>query len=201
MKDADHNASSHNQTAPLPWVVRWLAGLQPGASMLDFAAGAGRHARYAATLGLQVTAADRDVSRLQDLTDPSTVVQADLEADAWPFAGQLFDAVVVTNFLHRPRLAELTRLVAPGGWLIYQTFADGNALYGRPRNPDFLLQPGELLTVASSAGLVVAGYEHGRVGRPATAVVQRVAAWRAPEHSPGGSDTADPHPNLPGEAH
>lgn len=172
------NATSHSNSTPLPWVVRWLSLLPTGASMLDFAAGAGRHARFGISRSLRVTAADRQTDGLRDLVSSATVVETDLETQPWPFEARAFDAVVVSNFLHRPRLDELAALVAPGGWLIYQTFAQGNEQFGRPRSPDYLLGEGELLDLARRAGLVVAGYQHGQTDQPA--VVQSLAAWRAP---------------------
>jgi len=68
--------------------------------------------------------------------------------------------------------------LAPGGLLLYETFAVGNERFGRPRNPEFLLRPGELLEVAASAGLTVAAYEHGALGDPPRAMVQRICAVR-----------------------
>ncbi len=75
----------------------------------------------------------------------STFLQADLEAGTWPFAGRQFDAVVVVHYLHRPLLPLLVDALAPGGRLLYETFARGNEQFGRPRNPDFLLRPRELI--------------------------------------------------------
>ena len=68
-----------------------------------------------------------------------------MEVGAWPFPEQSFHGVVVTNYLHRPRFDRLLACLAPGGVLIYETFAIGQAKYGRPRSPDHLLAPGELL--------------------------------------------------------
>ena len=65
--------------------------------------------------------------------------------------------------------------LAPGGVLIWETFALGNERYGRPRNPDFLLRDGELLE-AVEGRLSVVAYEAGLVHRPDPAVIQRIAA-------------------------
>src|SRR5258706_11257366 len=96
--------------------------------------------------------------------------------------------VVSTNYLNRPLLRAVVAAVAPGGLLLYETFARGNERFGRPANPDFLLQPGELLA-AVAGRLVVLAYEHGQVAAPRTAVIQRIAA-RCPSaadfDSPGG---------------
>ena len=65
--------------------------------------------------------------------------------------------------------------IEPGGVLLYETFADGNEAFGRPRNPDFLLRPGELLEVAR-ARLEIIAYEQRLTDKPA--VMQRIAAFR-----------------------
>ena len=83
--------------------------------------------------------------------------------------------MVVTNYLHRPLFASLLAALAPGGVLIYETFALGNERYGRPRNPDFLLQPGELLKVAHGR-LEVIAYENLAVEAPRPALLQRMCA-------------------------
>jgi SAM-dependent methyltransferase len=170
---------SHAAAAPSGWVVRFAPRVRPGGRMLDVAAGAGRHARLFLERGHPVTAIDRDVSRL-----PShpllRAVAADLEdGSPWPLAGERFDAVVVTNYLWRPLLPAIVDAVAPGGLLVYETFAAGNERFGKPSHPDFLLQPGELLE-AMRGRLVVAAYEHGEVSAPRPAVIQRIAAVAEP---------------------
>lgn len=182
--NADHAAQG---PAGSPWVLRWLDGLPRGASVLDFAAGSGRHARAAAERGLRVLAVDRDEQALARIADSQAagspgirVRAADLESGPWPFpASERFDAVVVANYLFRPRFALLASLVAPRGLLVYETFAQGNERYGRPSNPDYLLAPGELPERADRAGLTVLGYETGVVRRPSPAVIQRLCAIRA----------------------
>lgn len=166
------------------WVLRWLEGCPPGATMLDWAAGSGRHARAAHALGLIVTAVDRDPAALDGLSDlPVERIVADLERGPWPFAHRRFDVVVCTNYLFRPRLALLAALVADGGRLIYETFAVGHERFGRPANPTFLLRDGELLDLARAAGLRVAAYEHGERAGPRPALVQRLCALRGPAHA------------------
>ncbi len=98
---------------------------------------------------------------------------ADIENGPWPYTGRQYAGVVVTNYLHRPLFPRLLESVLPGGVLIYETFAVGNEAYGRPRNPDFLLKPGELREVISNDWLVL-GYEHGLITLPKPAVIQRI---------------------------
>jgi hypothetical protein len=66
--------------------------------------------------------------------------------------------------------------LAPNGVLIYETFADGNAEFGKPSNPAFLLAPGELLEWAARHELRVIAFEDGRVESPKPALVQRICA-------------------------
>ena len=163
---------------PSDWVARFAPLAPAGGSVLDLACGGGRHTRFFLERGHRVTAIDRDISGLADLAGDTRleVVEFDLEAGApVPFAGRAFDAVVVTNYLHRPVLRDIVTAVAPGGVLLYETFALGQERFGRPHNPDFLLRPGELLGAVRGI-LRVAAYEDLVLEDRA---VQRVAAVRA----------------------
>ena len=170
----------HGAEAVSPWVERWAHLVPADATVLDVACGHGRHSRFFAQRGSRVTAVDRNAEALASLTSVAQTVEADIENGPWPFLGQTFDAVVVTNYLWRPLLPAILDCVAPGGVLLYETFAAGNEAFGKPSRPDFLLQPGELLRVC--AGLEVVAYQHGRLEAP-TRVVQRIAAAR-PGESP-----------------
>ena len=151
--------------------------------MLDLAAGSGRHSLYLAELGFSVLAVDRDAGALEVLLQSkgSLAIQIehlDLEGSIWPLADRsgLFDAMVVTNYLYRPYLDLLPDLLAEGGVLIYETFAHGNAVFGKPSNPDFLLQTGELLDFTARNGLHVLAYSDLYQAQPKPAMVQSVCA-------------------------
>ena len=107
-----------------------------------------------------------------------TTRQLDLEGEEWPLAAQVFDGIVVTNYLWRPRLPDVLALLAPGGVLIYETFMVGNAAYGKPSNPAFLLLAGELRQLAAAAGLREVEYAEGYVASPKPAMRQAVCAIR-----------------------
>ena len=143
--------------------------------MLDIAAGSGRHTKLLLDRGFRVRAVDRDVTALSTLAGPRcTVEQVDLETGGpWPLEGG-YDGIVVTNYLHRPLFPEIAGALAPGGGVIYETFALGNERFGRPSNPEFLLRPGELLDAFAS--LTVVAFEQGEISTPRSAVVQRIAA-------------------------
>lgn len=163
---------------PSAWVARF-APLVPAGEVLDLACGSGRHARHFAALNHPVLAMDRDAAALELASGPGIVTQSfDLEEQgaAWPFTARRFTGIVVTNYLHRPLVDALIKSVAPQGVLIYETFSLGNAEFGRPANPDFLLAPGELLDWAQRHGLRVLAYEDGIVDAPKRAMVQRICA-------------------------
>lgn len=174
------NTESHtiSPNPPSPWVLRFAAQESGGKTALDLACGKGRNGRWLLGRGKVVTFLDRDISGLGDLAEnPSAeIIQADLETgELFPLGSRRFDCVVVTNYLWRDILSDICAAVAPGGLLVYETFGIGNAQYGRPRNPDFLLKPGELFETVKS-DLDVIGYEHGLRTFPSNAVVQRIAA-------------------------
>jgi SAM-dependent methyltransferase len=186
-------AMAHGSGPVSPWLQRWARLLPAGGSALDLACGSGRHLRWLAAQGLQATGIDRDRAALDASADLAAsgvvrLVEADVENGPWPLAGRTFDAVVVTNYLWRPLWPHILASLAPGGVLLYETFADGNQTVGKPSRPDFLLQPGELLT--RCAGLHIVAYEHGFLDNPAR-FVQRVAAVR-----PAGADLSPPRHAL-----
>jgi SAM-dependent methyltransferase len=173
-----HAPNAHAAQQPSPWVRRHAPLLVPGSRVLDLAAGAGRHARFLASLGHAVLAVDRDAGALATLADATGVTTriVDLESGRWPLAGERFDAIVVANYLHRPTFPALLDTLSDAGVLLYETFAAGNEAFGRPSNPDFLLAPGELLERVRGR-LAVVSYEEGRIERDGgAAIVQRIAA-------------------------
>ena len=163
--------------APSAWVVRWQHLIAHGGNVLDVACGSGRHLGWLQSRGHRMTGVDRSAEALAALAPfaaaGAEIVDADIEDGPWPFEGRTFDAVIVTNYLWRPRLPDIVRALAPGGVLLYETFAAGNESVGRPARADFLLRPGELL--ATCSGLRVVAYEDGFLDGPAR-FVQRIAA-------------------------
>jgi len=203
MKNADDDAyrTRHLRiTEPSPWVRRFGPLIRKEGTVLDLACGGGRHARHFLKSGRSVVAVDRDIGALDDLRgEPrAEVIQADLEnGGPWPFVDRTFDGIVVVNYLYRPLFEDLLGTLAPGGVLIYQTFARGHERFARPRNPDHLLKSGELLELVRGRLQVVA-YEHGIVeGEPLPGVSQRICAVNDRGASCRKDGEPEPHPIRP----
>ena len=173
------------------WVKRWSHLVPAHGKVLDIACGHGRHMAWFAARGHAATGIDRSPEAIDAVRHLGEAVLADIENAPWPLmqGGQprTFDAVVVTNYLWRPLLPTIAQSVAPGGVLIYETFALGNETVGKPSRPDFLLQPGELLR--AFAQFRVIAFEEGFIDQPAR-FVQRLAAANAKTASDTALDPA-----------
>ncbi len=177
-QNARPGAHRQDPQASSPWVLRFAGRVPDGGPVLDLACGKGRHTRLFLARGHPVTAVDRDLSGIADLAGAPGLeaLEVDLE-DGRPFAlaGRRFAGVVVTDYLYPPLFPALVAAVAPGGVLIYETFARGNERFGRPRNPDHLAKPGELLEAVRGQLRVIA-YEDLIDRAPKPAARQRLCA-------------------------
>jgi SAM-dependent methyltransferase len=170
--------TSHLHGQPSVWVQRF-APLVPAGEVLDLACGYGRHSRLFAAAGHPVLAVDRESEALATIDETNiTALQVDLEnGNPWPFEKNRFSGIVITNYLYRPLFPFIFDSLADDGVLIIETFAVGNGQFGKPSNPDFLLMPGELLSLAGSyqgAPLHTIAYEDGFISQPQPAMIQRV---------------------------
>ena len=166
--------------------------------VLDLACGRGRHALAAADLGLSVLAVDRNrdfldrlaasgssqlddrIDSTQDADDVGRIetLCADLESQAPPaLEPASFGAVLVFRYLHRPLFPWIESLVAPGGFILYETFTLAQKKLGwGPRRDAFLLESGELPRLFSE--LVVEFYEAGPSNDEPSAQTARLLASR-----------------------
>ena len=165
-------------------ISKWLEDhsslFQAEDKVLDLACGSGRHSIFLAQKGCAVTAVDIDTAAIRSLgLSELNIIDADLEQGNWPFEVNTFDAILVSNYLWRPLFAPLIATLKPGGIILYETFAKGNEEYGRPKNPNFLLEEGELPAVFK--GFEVLDYYNGTRTFPQTSVRQGIAA-RKPAH-------------------
>ena len=171
---------SHNAISkPSPWVERFEPLIPKGGRILDLAAGSGRHSSFFLGCGHSVLAVDQDIAALSSIHHDQLEVRAlNLEGAEWPLIDEQFNAIIVTNYLYRPHLYHLPGMLSAGGLLIYETFAVGNAQFGKPSNPNFLLNTGELLDLAARKHLKVMAYEDILQKEPKAAMIQRICALK-----------------------
>ncbi len=142
----------------------------PRGRALDVAMGEGRHALYLAAQGFRVTGIDRDAAAVararakagdRGLSIDARV--ADLEREGRDLVEPgAFSLVVNFHYLQRDLIPRLRAALAPGGWILFETFTSDHprvSRTGRPSNPDFLLRRGELRTCFED--LSVVEYEEG----------------------------------------
>jgi SAM-dependent methyltransferase len=142
---------------PSSWLIAHADLLPPGGRVLDVACGRGRHALLMASAGFAVRAVDRDPERIAFLRATASRLRAtleceaiDLETDPPPDLGaSRYDVVLVFNYLHRALMPAIRDALTVGGRLFYETFTTPQAERGHPKNPDFLLRPGELSTLVA----------------------------------------------------
>lgn len=137
--------------SPSSWLLSNLDLIPRAGRALDVACGRGRHALFLAERGLAVRAVDRDPAAIVALREAAaarglavTAEVIDLEQGSGDLGREDCDLIVVVHYLHRPLFPALVRAVAPGGLIVYETFTVEQARRGKPTNPDFLLQHGEL---------------------------------------------------------
>jgi tellurite methyltransferase len=143
-----------------------------GGQVLDFAGGAGRNAIWLAQRGWEVTLMDISDTGIELARQKAGPVASHIhfvidDLTGFRSSQTQFDLVVVFFYLERRIFPEIVKAIRPGGILIYKTCTLEQAkLEGGPKDPAFLLQPGELSRLAR--GLRVLEYNE-TVAKKATA--------------------------------
>jgi SAM-dependent methyltransferase len=139
---------------PAAWLTSHRRLLPAAGNSLDLACGSGRHAVWLAEQGFQTMAIDRDAGAIEQLDAEASrrglsirTEVVDLESGERVLEPDSFDLIVVVHYLHRPLFPSIVSALRPGGVLVYETFTRAQAARGKPTNPAFLLEPGELLTL------------------------------------------------------
>ena len=185
---------SHSIANPSSFLVEnanLFDNLQTGNGVLDLACGKGRNGLFLVKHNVPVIFADNNKAHLQSIElalAPAKVRTAarakksencliDFEAEVSqgrnPLAGKTFDAVIVFSNLHRPLFPFIREAIRPGGLIVYETFTVDQKRFGRPSNPDFLLEHGELRQLFDGWERIV-DFE-GEVADPERAIARLIA--------------------------
>ncbi len=165
---------------PSQWIVNNLSQTNTSINLLDLACGAGRHSIYAAKIGHRVVSVDIDKNKLTKLRDNKLInpIQMDIEkSNTWPFKKNIFETIIVTNYLYRPIFKYILESINIGGKLLYETFTEENSVFGRPNNKNYLLKPQELLDYALKNNFKIISYEEIIISKSKQKkAVQRISA-------------------------
>ena len=162
------------------WLLEVFDQLPVGRA-LDLACGRGRNAIELARRGYAVTAVDQSDEALAQLSAiaesnalPITCLRVDLETGPLVL-DQPFDLVLCFFYLHRPLMPWLLAQVKPGGIAVVRTFSSAGNFPSGQLNPEFVLQPGELLTIFSGWEVLrhEEGVEPSRKGGALASIVAR----------------------------
>ncbi len=123
-----------------------------GGPILDLACGDGHNGVFLATKGLPVICCDiseEALSRARTLAAENRARvefwRVDLEVEKTnPLPQEFYGGILVFRYLHRPLIPYIKKALGKGGILVYETFTIQQPKFGKARNPDFLLRPGEL---------------------------------------------------------
>jgi tellurite methyltransferase len=183
--DARHRSAANGTTAEPASFVRELLPLLPRGPALDLACGTGRHALLLAARRQHVTAVDgsavaleaieqqarasnQPTRRAQDMESIATsrpgidLVHADLERTTLP--SNSFALILCVHYLQRSLFPQIERALTFGGMLLFETYTREQLEFeAGPKNPDYLLQPGELRVAFPSLRLVF--YRELRAGK------------------------------------
>ena len=172
---------------PARWLVDHAHVLPTAGEALDVASGSGRNALWLAARGLRTVALDRDSLAIASIRRAAAEVHlplraevVDLETADATLPVSAYDVVVVVHYLHRPLFPALRAALRPGGVLVYETFTRAQALRGKPTNPAFLLESGELRTLVAPLQIV---FE--REGEVEGKMLSSVIAVRPFDQAPG----------------
>ena len=162
------------------WLLE-VVDLLPVGRALDLACGRGRNAIELARLGYAVTAVDQSDEALAQLAGTASTEKhsieclcCDLETEP-PVLTPDFDLIICFFYLHRPLFPMLLAAVKPGGVVVVRTFSTAGSFLPGQLNPQFVLQPGELLTIFSGWEIIrhEEGVEPSRKGGSLASIVAR----------------------------
>ena len=148
--------------------------------VLDLACGDGHNGIFLASKGIPVILSDVSAAALKKAKTwaerKSVNVrfhQVDLEKDeSNPLQEDFFGGILVFRYLHRPLIPHIKKALKMQGILVYETYTIDQPQFGKPHNPHFLLEHGELW--GWFKGWSIIHFFEGILDNPKRAVAQMV---------------------------
>jgi tellurite methyltransferase len=193
--DAKHQTPAGEAPQEPASFVRELLPLLPMGPALDLACGTGRHTLLLASRRQPVTAVDgskvaldvlerrarelhfgvnriRDASRVESSSHGIQLVNADLRQTTLPAVS--YSLILCVHYLQRSLFSTIQAALLPGGMLLFETYTRAQAEgAGRPKNPAYLLEIGELRTAFPELRIIF--YRELRAGKGiASLIAQKV---------------------------
>jgi tellurite methyltransferase len=192
--DAQHKLAAEEHPAEPASIVCELLPQLPAGRALDIACGTGRHALLLAERGRLVTAIDfssvalgileaRARSKYMSVRcsdrfpEPRRHVHGGLELmradlERTPLPERCYDLILCIQYLQRSLFPQIARALRPNGVFLMETFTRAQLEFaGGPRNPAYLLEPGELREAFPE--LRVLFYRELRAGQGIASLVAR----------------------------
>ena len=180
---------SKNLWSPSPLVKAFMEqvdfdpkAMKPRPKALDLGCGGGRDAVFLARQGWQVTAIDQEARVLKRAKQLATKSGASVKFKCCDlkksgcFPEGHFDLVTVVRYLNRDLFSQIDAAITPGGYIVYQTFSRGAEAFGSPKNPNFILQEGELSEVFADYRIIVDRIDKLEDGRPIASFIAQKPA-------------------------
>jgi tellurite methyltransferase len=192
--DVRHFAAAQGALLKPASIVLEMLPLLPLGPALDLACGTGRHTLLLASRQQPVTAVDWSRTALSVLEERARslhfsvhfessseiatkgkgsgirLVQADIESTMVP--ADSFSLILCVQYLQRTLFRQIERALKPGGVLLFETFTLAQLEFvGGPRNPAYLLHPGELRN--AFPGLEALFYRELRAGQGIASLIAR----------------------------
>jgi 2-polyprenyl-3-methyl-5-hydroxy-6-metoxy-1,4-benzoquinol methylase len=138
---------------PLPdpaELLRKNVNLISGGRALDIGMGTGQNAIFLATHGCDVIGIDRSataVSLAKKHAKKHGVSLTTIAADilTYDMPENYFDIILNFYFLERSLIPKIKKSLKKNGLLFFETYTIEQSRFGGPKNPDYLLNPDELL--------------------------------------------------------
>lgn len=175
---------------PSNLVVEWLQTYRPVSTnqrlkVLDLGCGGGRDAVFLAKHKMDVIAVDHKANVIQRAKQLSQSAGAQVKFKCCDLAKvkclpepdqSKFDLILGVRFLNRALLPKLETLLNPEGFILWETFVDLGEPLASPKNPNFILQQGELAKVFSSLNIIIDRIQKLPDGRPVNSFVAQKPA-------------------------